>query len=96
MSVKKNYPIPGRPGFRITKDGEVLGKRGRALKHRRGNGGYVTVTIGPRQVTVGRLLCEAFHGPRPRKKNSCVLYLGGPDSCHVDDVRWGTRMESHQ
>jgi len=98
VSPSRQYDIPGYPGYTITRDGVVYGKRSstRPLKpHLRGTG-YKAYCLNGRVAMLGVLLCTTFHGPRPDVPNSCVVHLKGPSSSHADDVRWGTRSEARR
>lgn len=59
--------------------------------------GYPYVTIcyheGQKRVSVAKLVCEAFHGPKPKGKE--VAHSDGdPGNARADNVRWATKLEN--
>ena len=81
----------GRPITRKLK-GKIL----RQYKHKH-RGGYPTVGLhrDGEQIThfVHRLVCEAFHGPRPAGAD--VAHAdGNTANSHADNLRWATRREN--
>jgi hypothetical protein len=71
--------------------------RGRVLRQYLGNHGYWVVSLRHNNesipVCVHRLVCEAFHGPRPEGYE-----VAHNDGCRTngraDNLRWATRLEN--
>jgi len=71
--------------------------RGKLLRQYVGNHGYLVVSLRvngeSKPLCVHRLVCEAFHGPRP---DGCEVAHN--DGCrtnsHADNLRWATRLEN--
>lgn len=70
MEFKELRNVPGHPGYQISSEGMVYGKKGKLLKLFPGKSGYLrftTIESGRwQQVSVHVMVCMAFHGPRPK------------------------------
>jgi hypothetical protein len=99
--------IPGYPGYGASKDGSIwsLDSNWRGMGARRlapsdKGDGYPIVRVycnGKRVgVAVHKLVCLAFHGPRPSESHE-VRHLDGSrsNSC-PENLAWGTRKENAQ
>lgn len=82
---------PHYDGYLISSNGQVLGKRGWALKPQLNRNGYLYVDVPDPQAPgqykkryVHSLVCEAFHGPRPE----------GLTASHLNGVRTDNRAEN--
>jgi NUMOD4 motif/HNH endonuclease len=104
VTAERWRPIPRWPGYEVSDLGRVRsvdrvlsdGRQasGRLLTPTADGSGYARVTLsdGRRRQTaaVHVLVCEAFHGPRPRRKE--VLHgTGGQQDNRAVNLRWGTR-----
>lgn len=47
-----------------------------------------------RFATVGRLVCEAFHGPRPSERHEVAHSDGDRGNDRADNLRWATHREN--
>lgn len=87
------------PGYTVHRDGQVQGPSGRWLRRdvRKGTA-YISVGVGGvyRKVSVGRLVCEVFHGPPPTPDHVPVHIDGDGLNDHADNLRWGTRAEARE
>lgn len=98
-------PIPGFPGYSVTKDGRVWSnKRNHGwLKPRltqKGNGGRLYVVLyrdGVRHPTkyIHRLVLEAYVGPCPKGMEACHKN-GNPFDNRLSNLRWDTRSENQR
>lgn len=94
----KKYKIPGFPGYKITKIGQVWSERlGKFIKTQKTDRGYLNVVLNRDKKQhwrrVHRLMLETFVGPRPE----------GTEGCHKNDIKidnrpenlyWGTHSEN--
>lgn len=92
--------IPGVPEYEASTLGRVMrrdSRSRRALKPAFNTKGYPSVTIctGGRRVTstVHRLVCAAFHGPRPDGMD-CAHWDNDKTNSRPENLRWATRSEN--
>jgi transposase len=90
--------IPTAPGYFVTEDGKVIGKKfGRAVSQWVDSRGYANVTIysvdGKKRFSVHVLVAEAFHGARPDGM-VCMHINGNPSDNKADNLMWGTQSEN--
>jgi hypothetical protein len=93
-------PIPGHPGYLVSNDGRVFGKRGRLLKptpHSKGFGHQRIKLVredGRRiEMYVHTLVAQVFIGPRPNGME--VRHLDGNAADNRPaNLAWGTRSEN--
>ncbi len=92
------------PNYFVDESGNVWsttpwrGQKSRVMKSRVGKTGYLEIRLrlahGFKKVRVHRIVCAAFHGPRPNPK-AVVRHLNGN---RVDNrainLRWGTPKEN--
>lgn len=87
-------PIPGFPGYFVTFDGKVIGRRGWRLRPTRTDSGHRLVMLyldgKPIGRLVHRLVLEAFVGPCPDGMEACHGD-GDPDNNRLTNLRWDTR-----
>jgi len=90
-------------GYFANADGQILGLSGKILATKPNAKGYSGVSIhadcfrtrGFRNVSVHRLACEAFHGPRPVGK--VVRHRdGNPSNNSATNLCWGTNSENQR
>lgn len=92
-------PVPSRPGYMASSDGQVQGPSGRVLRPMRDRGGYLyvfTYTGGRatmRKLWVHRAVLEAFVGPQPGGCEARHLD-GNPANNLLDNLAWGTALEN--
>lgn len=102
-SKRSFVPVPGAPGYKVSKQGAVIGKSGRLLKarprtpSRTGNIPYLAVAVfanGSRKERyVHHLVLEAFVGPRPEHMEARHLD-GDHANNRLDNLSWGTKEEN--
>lgn len=89
---------PRYPRYRVSDDGEVMGRSGCVLKQHINYHGYMHVTLnrpGLRSyVVVHVLVCKAFHGPKPTPKHQAAHWDGDKLNNHVDNLRWATALKN--
>ncbi len=94
--------VPGFPGYRVGDDGSVLsrwnGKRlgdtWRAMVTKWRPGDYRRVMLsGRKNVTIHKLVLEAFVGPRPAGME-CRHLDGDRTNNRVSNLQWDTRQEN--
>lgn len=87
--------IVGQPGYRVHKSGAVWSDRSqRLLKGSSSGRGYRYIQFpNGSQICIHRLVCEAFHGPRP---TGCeVRHLDGDKHNNAaSNLAWGTSQEN--
>lgn len=100
-------PVPGFPGYAVSRDGRIFSSRpwrGTHTRELRGwldGKGYRTVFLcsGAGKPRVARsvhsVVAEAFHGPRPGRLD--IRHLDGvKTNCAADNLRYGTRSENER
>jgi len=86
--------IPGYPGYRADSEGHIWGKRGRRLKWQYDKKGYPRITVSrDNKQHVHKLICIAFHGPRPDGLE-CRHLDGNKKNSNPDNLVWGTQAEN--
>ncbi|KKN77844.1 hypothetical protein LCGC14_0355810 [marine sediment metagenome] len=82
-------PIPGYPGYWITKDSRVYNKYGRLLGHH--HRGHVTLCIAgmPEVRLIARLILETFIGPCPA--GHCLGFKHSEGQYSFEDIEWARR-----
>lgn len=99
MSDEQWVWLQAFPGYQVSSWGRVKGRRGRLLSITPKRGRYpgVLMSLGGggklAYQYVGRLVCEAFHGPPPSDDAVVIFLDGDTTNCHVDNVRWGSPDE---
>lgn len=90
-------PVPGFPGYSVSDDGQVMGKRGRVLNPCVTHGGHLRVNLytngKPQAVFVHILVLLAFSGPRPEGQD-CRHLNGVATDNRVANLKWGTKSEN--
>lgn len=91
-------PIPGFPGYRVTREGRVWSDKNGWLKLQPRKGGYLAIRAADdtgrvRQLKAHRAVLLAWVGPCP-KGMMCCHNDGNPANNHVDNLRWDTRSEN--
>ena len=71
MSEKEWREIPGYPGYKVTKDGKIMGTRGWERKLFPNPGGYFALRVWPMQETLmaHKAVLLAYCGPRPSPRH---------------------------
>jgi hypothetical protein len=91
-------PIPSYPGYYASSWGRIKGPQGRAMNGHRGRHGCRQVGIRHGGALlcrmVGRLVCEAFHGPAPSPEHEAVHQDSDAENNRPDNLRWATAEES--
>jgi hypothetical protein len=101
-------PVPGYPGYEASSLGRVRSLdrviidtwgrryhlRGSILKPAMSNG-YHLLRINTGSITVYRLVCPTFHGPRPSKSHQVAHNDGNPFNNKACNIRWATVAENH-
>lgn len=86
------------PGYSVSDAGSVRGKSGKLLKPYVDWHGYPRINVmseGKRiTVQIHKLICEAFHGPRPTSKHEVAHNDGNPLNARADNLRWATHKEN--
>lgn len=94
------------PDYAVSNDGRVkrlVASRnghlpGKVLKPWVNNMGYQIVTLAANGVQkrkqIGRLVCEAFHGPAPTADHQAAHNDGTPSNNRASNLRWATRFEN--
>lgn len=85
------------PGYLVSSSGKVRGRFGRVLRPYYTGAGYLAVRIsrGP-TVSVHRLVCEAFHGPKPAPDMQVAHNNGKSTDNRASNLRWATPLENAQ
>lgn len=91
-------PAVGCPGYLVSHDGRVIGRKGWELKQWLDQG-YPRLNIWAdggafRPVYVHRIVCETFHGPPPSKEYEVAHGDGNPANNTAHNLRWATRKEN--
>lgn len=85
-------------GFEIFPDGRVKNHRGEWQKFAQMPRGYFQFVLSRNGkqtcYAVHRLVCEAFHGPRPSPKHQVRHLDGNPQNNRADNLCWGTAKEN--
>jgi len=92
--------VPGWPGFKVTRDGAIMGPSGKTLSPITNRSGHLYVLHrlegreGPmRRLYVHQAVLLAFVGPIPPSMD--CRHLDGDPSRNVDtNLAWGTRLEN--
>ena len=102
-------PIPGFDGYEASSAGRIRSVDRQLSDGRRAGGvvlvateddnGYLRVTLSlagkPKTMLVHVLVCTAFHGPRPRKRE--VRHLDGVKvNLRPGNLAWGTKGEQEK
>ncbi len=86
MNLKQH---PSRPDIWVTPEGRVF----RELAPSLDDGGYMQVRNGNFRRRRGVVVCETYHGTRP--KGLVLRHKDGvPDNDHKDNLAWGTQAEN--
>lgn len=90
---------PVYTGYRIARDGTVIGRSGKVLKPNPDGQGYAHMNMclpdnGRKSVRVHRLVCEAWHGLRPSLRHVVAHRDGNRSNNHADNLRWATFEEN--
>src|SRR5262245_53054360 len=92
-------PIPSCPGYLASSWGRIMGPQRRPIG-RSNRYGYQQVAIQRDGKTltrmVGRLVCEAFHGPAPSPGHEAAHWDGIRTNNRPKNLRWATSWENHQ
>jgi len=92
-------PIPGFPGYTVSSDGAVFGKRGTLLRsHLSGAGRYPSLGLwrDGRHHTkrVHNLVASAWLPPRPSDDHEVAHNNGDAINCAASNLRWATHREN--
>jgi hypothetical protein len=89
--------IPGYPGYRVTRDGRVMGKRGWLKPSKNKKSGVLSFrpVVDGRLggITVHRAVMFAWIGPCPAGME-CCHNDGDPGNNAVDNLRWDTHSSN--
>lgn len=86
--------VPGYPGYKASRTGQVLGPRGAVLRPMKMTTGHLYVITGNRRkLWVHHAVLLAYVGPRPEGQE-CRHLDGNPRHNHADNLAWGTRLEN--
>ena len=90
-------PWPFDPRYLVTADGAVIGPRGKPLKARAHNHGYVRmlVVVGgkARDFYVHRVVCETFHGSAENEGMQVDHINGIRNDNRADNLRWVSKAD---
>lgn len=99
-AVSDRFDIPGFPGYKIDKLGNVYSKKGGVLKFHQERRGYRRVCVlkktgnKSRSVLVHRLMALTFFGLPPTPLHQ-VRHLNGDPTCNkIENLAWGTAKEN--
>ncbi len=84
--------VPGFPRYAVTQAGDMLGPRG-VLRPMAEPSGHLHIIANRRKLRVHHAVLFAFVGPRPVGQE-CRHLDGNPANNHLDNLRWGTRLEN--
>lgn len=93
-------PISSAPGYFANEHGQMLGPTGKILNFwRHKDRKYYRVSITPpgggrRTTDVHKLVCEAFHGPKPSENAVCMHLDETRTNNTPSNLRWGTQKEN--
>lgn len=99
LGMSTHRSIPSAPGYMATAEGEIIGKRGFALRPSLSPNGYLHFRMSrpgftPVTMPVHVAVCEAFHGPRPAGME--VAHGNGDKTDNrPDNLSWKTRAQNH-
>lgn len=91
-------PVSRNEAYEVSNQGRV--RRGtRILRPNPSKDGYVTVALSrdgkERTVRIHILVCEAFHGPKPKIEYEVCHGNGIRNDNRADNLRWASRAENH-
>lgn len=86
-------PIPSASGYFADANGHVYASCGRRLSASVVRG-YLRVSIKRKSRYVSRLVCEAFHGPKPTLIHQAAHNDGVRTNNRPDNLRWATPQEN--
>lgn len=90
-------PVVGFDGYQVSSYGRVRGVRGRLLKPHP-NYGYPLVKLSKNGRSfarrIYRLVCEAFHGPKPSPSHQVAHADGVRENNYYLNLRWATPREN--
>lgn len=91
-------PYPVHSGYTVYRDGRIRGPWGKILRPFPDSRGYLRINIWSngrwKQVSVHRVVCETFHGPKPSPKHGAGHGDGNNRNNHADNLRWVTQKEN--
>ena len=86
--------VPGYPGYKASRTGQVIGPRGLVMRPMKMTTGHLYVITGDRRkLWVHHAVLLAYVGPRPEGQE-CRHLDGNPRHNHVGNLAWGTRLEN--
>lgn len=91
--------------YEVSSDGQVRrisggrgARSGTVLRPKRSPNGYLHISLrrpGFRlDTTLHRLVCHAFHGPRPAANYTVAHWNGVRTDCRASNLRWATQVEN--
>lgn len=90
--------IPFAPGYFVSSDGRILGKRGRVLRPFTNRDGYLMATfyVARRHFkqSVHTIVCAVFNGERPDDTMHCAHRDTNKLNNRADNLRWATPKEN--
>jgi hypothetical protein len=93
-----NRQVPSWPRLQATPEGKIVGPSGRSLSDFPDKDGYRRINTYEKgkwtQLSVHRLVCEAFHGPCPDDKTLVAHGNGDHSDNRPDNLRWATFVEN--
>ena len=87
MPTPRNEPTPDGRGYRAYGGVPTWGTWDR-------HEGRFVFTAGGRTYRVARLVCEAFHGPKPFHEAICLHVDERASNNRASNLRWGTHQEN--
>jgi hypothetical protein len=84
-------------GYSVTEDGDVFNRFGRRVSKSMMSGyWFVTLFIErkAKRISVHRLVCGLFNGPRPSDDRICAHLDGNPLNNHYKNLAWVTQREN--
>jgi hypothetical protein len=92
-------PIPGFPLYHATRDGLILGQRGRPMAGKLDTDGYLCVTLkapGVRRCKcIHQWVARAWLGPKPTPAHQVAHNDGDRLNNAVSNLRWATPKENN-
>jgi hypothetical protein len=86
--------VPGYPGYKAARTGQILGPRGAVMRPMKMTTGHLYVITGDRRkLWVHHAVLLAYVGPRSEGQE-CRHLDGNPRHNHVSNLAWGTRLEN--